>query len=142
MPAKRKLIKRAQRQQITAAILELFRHWQATGDDFPLAQALGCNISRGKSPWRTLMNLARGHPGRRGMNNGRKRKRSTCCWQSPGRVLIKIAIGDSDQINFRFGPLCGHKSDIPRGPRSATSRREQSQQRSPSFDHLVGAGEH
>jgi len=45
MPTKRKPIKRAQRQQITAAILKLFEHWKATGDDFPLAQALGCK------PW-------------------------------------------------------------------------------------------
>src|SRR5215472_9982710 len=29
----------------------------------------------------------------------------------------KIAIGDSDLINVRFGPLCGLKSDISRGPR-------------------------
>jgi hypothetical protein len=28
-------------------------------------------------------------------------------------------IGDNDLINVRFGPLCGLKSDIPRGPRSA-----------------------
>ena len=31
----------------------------------------------------------------------------------------KIAIGDSDLINVGFGPLCGLKSDISRGPRSA-----------------------
>jgi len=31
----------------------------------------------------------------------------------------KIAIGDSDLINVRFGPICGLKPDIPRGPRSA-----------------------
>src|SRR5262249_27547665 len=31
----------------------------------------------------------------------------------------KIAIGDSDLINVRFGPLFGLKSDIPRGPRIA-----------------------
>ena len=30
--------------------------------------------------------------------------------------------GDSDLINVRFGPLCGLKSDIPRGPRSAMRR--------------------
>src|SRR5262249_41871049 len=30
----------------------------------------------------------------------------------------KIAIGDSDLINVRLGPLCGLKSDISRGPRS------------------------
>jgi hypothetical protein len=46
-----------------------------------------------------------------------------------GKALTyKIAIGDSDQINFRFGPLCGLKSDILRGPRSANSRPEQVQQ--------------
>src|SRR5262249_16571344 len=33
----------------------------------------------------------------------------------------KIAIGDSDLINVRFRPLCGLKSDISRGPRSAKS---------------------
>jgi len=31
----------------------------------------------------------------------------------------KIAIGDSDLINARFGTLCGLKSDISLGPRSA-----------------------
>src|SRR6516164_6426798 len=31
----------------------------------------------------------------------------------------KIAVGDGDLINVRFGPLCGLKSDISRGPRSA-----------------------
>src|SRR5262249_2403504 len=36
-----------------------------------------------------------------------------------GRALIKIAIGDSDLINVRFGSLCGRKSDIARSPRSA-----------------------
>ena len=34
----------------------------------------------------------------------------------------KIAIGDSDLINVRIGPLCGLKSDISRGPRSTMSR--------------------
>src|SRR5262249_5032441 len=29
----------------------------------------------------------------------------------------KIAIGDSDLINVRFGPLCGLALDISRGPR-------------------------
>jgi len=33
----------------------------------------------------------------------------------------KIAIGDRDLINVRFGPLCGLKSDISRGRRSAIS---------------------
>ena len=40
----------------------------------------------------------------------------------------KIAIGDSDLINVRLGPLCGLESDISRGPRSANSGREQAQQ--------------
>src|SRR5262249_29127667 len=31
----------------------------------------------------------------------------------------KIAMGDSDLINVRFGSLCRLKSDISRGPRSA-----------------------
>jgi hypothetical protein len=33
----------------------------------------------------------------------------------------KIAIGDSDLINVRIGPLCGLKSDISRGQRSANN---------------------
>ena len=53
----------------------------------------------------------------------------------------KIAIGDSDLINVRFAPLCGLKSELPRGPRSAISGREQSQQDPRLFDHLVGARE-
>jgi hypothetical protein len=41
-------------------------------------------------------------------------------WRRDQRACsYKIAIGDSDLINVRFGPLCGLKSDIPRGPRSA-----------------------
>jgi hypothetical protein len=43
--AKRKVIRRQQRQQITAALLERFQQWQATGDEAPLAEALGCK------PW-------------------------------------------------------------------------------------------
>ena len=42
------------------------------------------------------------------------------------RATHKIA--GSDLINVRFGPLCGLKSDISRGPRSAKSCREQMQQ--------------
>jgi hypothetical protein len=38
-----------------------------------------------------------------------------------GRVLIKSRVGDSDLINVRIGPLCGLKSDISRGQRSANS---------------------
>ena len=40
----------------------------------------------------------------------------------------KIAIGDSDLINVCIAPLCGLKSDISRGQRSAKSGCEQSQQ--------------
>jgi hypothetical protein len=43
-------------------------------------------------------------------------------------VYSLIAIGDCDLITVRFGPLCGLKSDIFRGPRSATTGREQMQQ--------------
>ena len=41
---------------------------------------------------------------------------------------MKSRIGDSDLINVRFGPLCGLKSDISRGLRSANSGCEQMQQ--------------
>jgi hypothetical protein len=37
----------------------------------------------------------------------------------PAFVLIKLRIGDSDLINVRFVSLCGLKSEISRGPRSA-----------------------
>src|SRR5262249_25351462 len=47
----------------------------------------------------------------------------------------KIAIGDSDLIDVRFGPLCGLTPDISRGPRSANSGREQVQQVSPETTH-------
>jgi hypothetical protein len=39
-----------------------------------------------------------------------------------GRALIKPRLVNSDLINVRFGPLCGLKSDISRGPRSAQTR--------------------
>ena len=46
-----------------------------------------------------------------------------------GKVLFSCTLhrrglvsGDSDVINVRFGLLCGLKSDILRGPRSAKSR--------------------
>jgi hypothetical protein len=39
------------------------------------------------------------------------------------RLPIRTAIGDSDLINVRFGPRCGLKSDISRGPRSANGSR-------------------
>jgi hypothetical protein len=55
----------------------------------------------------------------------------------------KIAIGDSLFI-VRFGPRCGLRSDISRGPGSAITGREQMQQKKRAamrlFDHLVGAG--
>jgi len=41
---------------------------------------------------------------------------------------MKSRIGDSDLINVRFGPLCGLKSDISRGLRSANSGCEQMHQ--------------
>src|SRR5262245_41537698 len=41
----------------------------------------------------------------------------------------KIAIGDSELINVRFGPLCRVKSNISQGLRSAKTGCEQSQQR-------------
>src|SRR5215471_11924504 len=44
-----------------------------------------------------------------------------------GRVLIKSRLVQRPG-SIRFGPLCGLKSDISRGPRSAISGREQSQQ--------------
>src|SRR5215467_13257374 len=49
----------------------------------------------------------------------------------------KIAIGDSDLLNVRFGPLYGLKSGISRGPKSATSGCEQSQQKIPYSITLV-----
>src|SRR6266487_3170949 len=54
----------------------------------------------------------------------------------------KIAIGDSDLINVRFCPLCGLKSDICRGPRSARTglmHRSKRGVQVSSIDHLVGA---
>jgi hypothetical protein len=70
-----------------------------------------------------------------------------------GRGLIKIAIGGSDLTNVRFGPLCGPKSGISRGQRSAISGREQrgkrrvqvaysitlSDEHAVLLDHFVGA---
>src|SRR5262249_48156055 len=53
----------------------------------------------------------------------------------------KIAIGDSDLINVRFGPPCGLEVDVSGGPGSAISGCEQPQQNSASLDHLVGAGQ-
>ena len=41
-------------------------------------------------------------------------------------------------INVRFCPLSGLKSDILRGPRSAKTGCEQSQQTAQLFDYLVG----
>src|SRR5262245_40827945 len=51
----------------------------------------------------------------------------------------KIAIGDSGLINVRFGPLCGPKSDISQGPRSARIGLMHCNKRGGLFNHLVGA---
>jgi hypothetical protein len=53
----------------------------------------------------------------------------------------KIAIGDSNLINVRFGPLCGLKEDVSRGPRSAKSGHSHRSKNAALFDHLVGKGE-
>ena len=50
---------------------------------------------------------------------------------------IEITIGDSDLFNVRFGPLCGLKSDISRGPRSAMSRHMRCSKKI-LFDYFVG----
>jgi hypothetical protein len=41
------------------------------------------------------------------------------------------SVRDSDLLNVCFGLLCRPKSDISRGPRSAKTGREQSQQNNP-----------
>jgi hypothetical protein len=46
-----------------------------------------------------------------------------------------------DRINVGFSPLCGLKSGVLRGLRSAKTGREQLQQTARLFEHLVGAGE-
>ena len=43
--------------------------------------------------------------------------------------------------NVRFGPLCGLKSDMSRGPRSATSGLMRCSKKHLLFDHLVGGRE-
>jgi len=55
-----------------------------------------------------------------------------------------VAIGDTDLIIVRFGPLCGLKLDISRGPRSARTGREQLHSNECTegrllLDHFVGA---
>jgi hypothetical protein len=57
------------------------------------------------------------------LRNGFETFASMCVREGNSRALgYKIAIGDSDLINVRIGPLCGLKSDISRGRRSAMSR--------------------
>src|SRR5262245_51323102 len=57
-----------------------------------------------------------------------------------GRVRIKSQLVTTIWIiNVRFGPLCGLKSDISRGPRSATTGLVQCSKYRLLFDHLVGA---
>ena len=55
----------------------------------------------------------------------------------------KIAIGDSDLINVRFGPICGLKSDISRVPGAAVSRCSKMRDKGMLnlFNDLVGAAE-
>src|SRR6516225_12004642 len=55
------------------------------------------------------------------------------CQSSVRACTHKIAIGDSDLINVRCGPLCRLESDISRGPRSANSGHS-----AKLFNHLVG----
>lgn len=38
-------------------------------------------------------------------------------------MIAALAAESTTEMNVRFGPLCGHKSDISRGPRGARSRR-------------------
>src|SRR5262245_61479562 len=89
-----------------------------------------------KSPFGNVLGSKRG-----GAANGRY-KRSNAHGEKPpmrigraGYVVLcpracthKIAIGDSDLINVRIGPLCGLTPDISRGPRSTIRRPEQVQQ--------------
>jgi hypothetical protein len=92
--------------------------------------------ARSSSPWIAGSSRRWRRRSGAGWSGGRTRRR--------GRLRActhKIAIGDSDVINVRFCPLCGLKSDISRGPRSANSGCEQSQQIALLFDDLVGAGE-
>jgi hypothetical protein len=62
----------------------------------------------------------------------------TCQACRPG---THTSLDERGRSNVRLGPLCGLKSDIPRGPRSAKTGREQLQQGSALFDHLVGKGQ-
>ena len=59
----------------------------------------------------------------------RRRRRGRATSDVPADRPISVAIGDATLlVDVRSGPLCGLKSDIFRGPRSAMSRCEQVQQ--------------
>ena len=51
--------------------------------------------------------------------------RSWCAEPGIRACIHKIAIGNNDLIKVRFAPLCGLKSDILGGPRSAIRRHMQ-----------------
>jgi hypothetical protein len=69
----------------------------------------------------------------------RRRRRGRATSDVPADRPISVAIGDATLlVDVRFGPLCGRKSDICRGPRSARSPTYAPQQRPSLFDHLIG----
>jgi hypothetical protein len=80
--------------------------------------------SRMCAPSTTMRCRAVRRPAGAARQGGLTRRRRGCASRSGakiaqlGRCTHKITIGDSDLIDVRFGPLCGPKSDIPRGPRS------------------------
>jgi hypothetical protein len=48
-----------------------------------------------------------------------------------------VAARSMTEINIRFGPLCGFKSDMSRGPRSSKSCHLQCSKPVPLFDYFV-----